>query len=248
LVIVGILAVVGISMLGNRQASAVRGLLDNLEGSLTNAHRAAVAMGRDIALDNWGNWTTANPLTLAYGDTALTPTQIQTVAMGLLKVPPVLPSNTVLPYSQTVAVPFFYQTADVIESRACVATAGSGAWGVAMRKASNGRTNQDITKVPPFTTSPSFIALVPGFASDGGNLINGTTQNLCNGELQRQVISGFSQRFNSTFVIEVVGCTSVGAVLPGTAMGLIVVQANSSTIYKFYNPGALNGDGQWRRI
>jgi hypothetical protein len=31
-------------------------------------------------------------------------------------------------------------------------------------------------------------------------------------------------------------------------MGLIVVLANGSSIYKFYNPGVLEGDGLWRRI
>jgi hypothetical protein len=31
-------------------------------------------------------------------------------------------------------------------------------------------------------------------------------------------------------------------------MGLIVVLANGASIYKFYNPGVLEGDGKWRRI
>jgi len=39
-----------------------------------------------------------------------------------------------------------------------------------------------------------------------------------------------------------------GLVLAGGAMGLLVVQANGNSIYKFYNPGVLHGDGKWRRI
>jgi hypothetical protein len=31
-------------------------------------------------------------------------------------------------------------------------------------------------------------------------------------------------------------------------MGLIVVLANGGTIYKFYNPGARDSDGHWRRL
>jgi len=31
-------------------------------------------------------------------------------------------------------------------------------------------------------------------------------------------------------------------------MGLIVVLANGAEIFKFYNPGVLEGNGQWRRI
>jgi hypothetical protein len=34
----------------------------------------------------------------------------------------------------------------------------------------------------------------------------------------------------------------------GSPMGLIVVLANGATIYKFYNPGVLEGNGKWRKI
>jgi hypothetical protein len=200
----------------------------------------------DVALDNWGNWTTATPLTLAYGDAALSDAQIQTVATNLLAVPTVLPNPATVPYSQTVAVPFHYQSADTIESRACIALAGSGAWAIAMSATSSG-TNQDITTLPPFSNTPAFAALVPGFATDFTSSLNVYT-NLCNGNLQRQMINGYLQRFNSTFVIEVLGCSPMGAVMPGSAMGLIVVLANGNAIYKFYNPGVLNGNGKWRRI
>jgi len=31
-------------------------------------------------------------------------------------------------------------------------------------------------------------------------------------------------------------------------MGLLVVPQNGAAIFKFYNPGARDGDGKWRRI
>jgi len=37
--------------------------------------------------------------------------------------------------------------------------------------------------------------------------------------------------------------------MAGGPMGLLVVQGNGATVYKFYNPGILGGgDGTWRRI
>jgi len=59
LAIIGILAVVGISSLGNRQGSSVRSLLDEVEGSIDNAHQLAAATGRDMAIVDWGSWTPA---------------------------------------------------------------------------------------------------------------------------------------------------------------------------------------------
>jgi hypothetical protein len=45
-----------------------------------------------------------------------------------------------------------------------------------------------------------------------------------------------------------VGTSPDAGALPGSPMGLIVVLANGSSVYKFYNPGAREGDGQWRRL
>jgi type II secretory pathway pseudopilin PulG len=238
IVIVGILAVAGVSMLGNRTGSGVRQVLDSVEGSLAEAHKASVATGRDTALISWGNWTAANPLVLAYGDASLTTAQIQTTANGLLANPPVLPSPTTLPYSQTVAVPFFYQQADRTESTAHIALAGSGDWGTAMLPTPAGKQNQDITTVAPFLAGQPFNGMVVD------------ANNLCTGALPNQgfLISGFTQRFNTAFIVEVVATVGNGVVLAGGAMGLIVVQANGNSIYKFYNPGILYGDGKWRKI
>ena len=59
-----------------------------------------------------------------------------------------------------------------------------------------------------------------------------------------------AKRFTSTFIIEVVALVGSGAGVVEVvgAMGLIVVQANGNSVYKFYNPGILHGDGKWRKI
>jgi len=51
LAIIGILSLAGAMTLGNQQGTAVRSLLDELEGSVVDAQRYAINSGRDVALD-----------------------------------------------------------------------------------------------------------------------------------------------------------------------------------------------------
>jgi prepilin-type N-terminal cleavage/methylation domain-containing protein len=235
LAIVAILAIAGVSMVGNRQSGAVRGLLDELEGALSNAHQAAVATGRDVAIVTWGTWDAATPLRLAHGNALQTDVQIQTAANDLLAS---LPHVDVL--GATVAVPFRFLPNDTIQNRARVVTLGSAQWINVMQPTPAGTTNENVNGVVPFTTVMA------------GVLVDGPTSNLFQLELaatpQRNVISGANKRFTTTFIIPVVGTTSSGGALPGGPMGLIVVLANGNTIYKFYNPGARDSDGKWRRL
>lgn len=229
LAIIGILSIVGVVMLGNRQAGGVRSLLDELEGSLANAHKAAVATGHDVALVGWGTWAAGNPLTLAHGDASLSDSQIQTAAVGLLA--GVQPTGL----AQTVAVPFRFMPTEPSHLRARIAVQGTGEWNQAKQSAGSGA-NQDITTVSPFKAGETMVGLsadVNSFFRTG---------------LNRAVISGSNKRFNTTFSIRIVGTTSSGGVQPGAPMGLIVVMGNGASIYKFYNPGIQNGDGQWRRL
>ncbi|WLT32906.1 Tfp pilus assembly protein FimT/FimU [Geothrix sp. PMB-07] len=61
--IVGILAIVGISMLGDRKGNAVRGVMDEIEGVLLSAQRNSVATGTDVNLFATGDWV-AGTLTI----------------------------------------------------------------------------------------------------------------------------------------------------------------------------------------
>jgi prepilin-type N-terminal cleavage/methylation domain-containing protein len=243
LAIIGVLTVVGATMLGNRQAAAVRGLLDELEGALNNARSAASSSSRDVAIETWGTWNTGfpNSMAMAFGDASLTPTaaspveNLQPTALKLLQ--SLAPDGTIA-YSQSVVVPFHFLAADVSQARARVALAGSGDWLAAMAATGSGAANQDITTLDPFKTNEPMSGLVV----DANNLF------LAGGGLNTVMISGMSQRFTSTFIIQVVGTSPNNGPMPGSPMGLLVVLPNGGSIYKFYNPGVREGDGHWRRI
>lgn len=66
LVIVGILAIASVQMIGNRPASAVHAVLDQVEGVVAAAHQGTTSTLGDITLTATGNWTAATPATLTY--------------------------------------------------------------------------------------------------------------------------------------------------------------------------------------
>lgn len=231
--ILGILAVVGVSMIGNRRAAAVRSLLDEVEGALNNARQAATATGKDQAVDCWGVWnSTTNPMVLAYGNASLTDAALQTDANNQL-------AGTVVATS-SVVVPFHYLSNDAIQGRARIVVAGSGDWGTAMTATSSGTANTDITTLDPFLAGDPMNALA-GNVSSGTPTITGSL-------LRLATISGTSQRFTTPLIIEIVGTSPDSGPMPGGPMGLLVVLGNGANVYKFYNPGVLEGNGQWRKL
>lgn len=246
LVIVGVLAVVGTNMMiGNRQSGAVRSLLDELEGALSNAHKVSVATGSDVAIVTWGTWDAATPMTLAYGNANLDqplppapadPTAIQNIALNLLKSIP--PAPGLGQAAQTVAVPFHYLPKDPSQMRARIVALTSDQWANVKQSTGAGKTNQLITDVEPFKSAGPLKDVL----TDDNNLFSFSST------LKRCVISGSNKRFNTAIVIPVVGTSTGGGAVPGGPMGLIVVLANGGTIYKFYNPGCRDSDGQWRKI
>lgn len=243
LAIVGILSIVGVSMLGNRGGNSVRVVLDELEGAVMDAHKYASSTGRDVAIVTRGAWNTnvttptmlmargvATQIDIA-GVVIQTDTAIFDVVDKLLLPTPVIPTTD---SAKSVAITFApsrsreYMNAGVV-------VAGSAWWGNAMQATSSGKQNQDLTTVAPFNSDAAFITA------------NTAANNLFRNVLNTVTISGSNKRFNSSFNIQVVG-TSGGFAIPGGAMGLLVVLNNGATVYKFYNPGVNNGDGQWRRI
>lgn len=237
LAIVTILAIAGVSMLGNRGGNSVRVVLDELEGAIMDAHKFASSTGQDVAIVTWGTWNvtgTVPTLVMARGAASQNSLVIQGVANNLLAQPPVLPTTDP---AKSVAVVFAptrnreYMNAGVIVN----GSANAGWWANAMQANGSGRQNTDITTVVPFSADAGFIAA------------NTTANNLFQGGLRQITISGSNKRFNNSFMIQVVG-TSSGMAIPGGAMGLIVVLNNGATVYKFYNSGVNSGDGQWRRI
>jgi len=230
--ILGILAVVGVNMIGNRRAAAVRSLMDEIEGGLNNARQAATATGKDQSVVSWGDWNSTSPMVIAYGNG--TAAAIQTDATSQL-------SGTVSKTS-SVVVAFHYLANDVTQSRARVVVSGSSDWATAMTATSAGTKNTDITGLDPFLAGDPMNALSGSVAAGTPTIAGGATATLC------ATISGASQRFTSSMFIEIVGTSPGGGPMPGAPMGLLVVLANGSTVYKFYNPGVLEGNGQWRKL
>ena len=242
LAIVAILAVASSLLMGNRQSGAVRATLDELEGVISNAQQAAMAMGRDVALVSWGPW---EGLRIAYGDATLAldgdsgdEPYFITIGEKLLKGDP-LPfiSETVFPkeIQQTVVVGYHYSASDGVQRKACLVTAGVGdndKW-----EKAKGDKNQDIGSVVPFTTEMKDV-----LASEN---------EFCKGEsnsISQVLVSGYTKRFSRTVFIKVVTTGNGGQALPNGPMGLIVLMQNGASIFKFYNPGSEGGDGKWRRI
>lgn len=256
LAIVGILAVAGISMMGNRTGGGVRGVMDEIEGSLMDAHKYAVATGRDVTIVTKGGWTPGNPLVMVRGDasingTAATYNEWDKIVNDLRDGHPDLPSVNKAAFTAnqlfSLALSFRLNSTTTSLARehmnAGIAVQGSPWW------ANSQGTNQNITSVKPFSSDPGFQAAItaaglPGLT--GTNLLFQVSPDPLI-PLNHIEISGANKRFNSTFLIPIVGLSSGNAV-PGGAMGMIVVQSNGATIYKFYNPGARDGDGKWRRI
>ncbi len=66
LVIVGVLVLASVQMIGNRPATAVHSIMDELEGVISAAHKGTTSTLGDITLTATGNWTAATPATLTY--------------------------------------------------------------------------------------------------------------------------------------------------------------------------------------
>ncbi len=219
LVIVGVLMSVGVSRLGSRPSGAVRSLMDDLEGTLVDAHKHCVATGRDVTVAVQGGWSSSSPYLLAYGDAI---TQAGTSVS----------TSTILSDGISSAEAFHYRATSRECLHAGIVVAGSTWWSTAASG------NAALSSVEPFSDSTSsFASLLSDPSSDAANL----------SALGQVKISGVNKRFNTPFYIAVVGLQN-GEAMTGGPMGLLVVLNNGATIYKFYNPGVAEGSGGWRRL
>jgi len=218
LVIVGVLVMVGVSKIGSRSGGAVRATLDELEGTLSTAHKRCVATGRDVTIAVQGEWTSTNPFLLAYGDS--------TSQAGVA-----VPSTTILTQGLTSSEAYRFLPTSRDCLHAGVVVTGSDWWSVAASG------NTALSSVDPFKNMDSFKSLLSDPRSDPGNLSS----------LGAVRISGVNKRFNTSFYIAVVGIRN-GEAITGGPMGLIVVLNNGATIYKFYNPGSSEGNDAWRKL
>lgn len=65
--IISILAIASVSTFGNRPAGAVRGVMDEIEGVISAAHKRTISSTIDVVLTTNGVWgSTVNPTTLMF--------------------------------------------------------------------------------------------------------------------------------------------------------------------------------------
>ena len=239
LAIVGILAFVGVSMIGSRPSSAVRGTLDELEGVIAGAQKLSVATGQDVYLVADGTWdpTSASYFVLAYDtvravDRAANPGNPDVAARARIVAQARAPLADGTDPSGVFRVSFNPTTKALVQDHAYTGVA-TGDWPASWYTTALGSTTA-LTAISPGNAAPFAAALA------GGNQLCKTVTNFV-------IVSGLNKRFASDFFICVVGIRSGNAV-PKGPLGFLVVPANSASIYKFYNPGTVDNDGQWRRL
>lgn len=244
MVIVTVLAVAGVTYLGSRPATGVRTVLDEIEGALLDAHKQAVATGRDVTLASAGTWDPATPLVLVRGDATIDIANWTTALSAAQGTWP--PPQGTMTDGQFSSLSLGFRLgatgAAVSREHMNAGVAVNPAWWTV----ANAPPNQLIASVAPFNSGVHIADADTNISGFAGQLLPGNL--LFTGAANTSLsISGTSKRFNQTFWIPVVGVSNGNAV-PGGPMGLLFVQGNGATIYKFYNPGAQNGDGKWRRI
>jgi prepilin-type N-terminal cleavage/methylation domain-containing protein len=205
LFIVGVLAMVGVVSMGDREGTSVRSLMDQVEGTIMQAQKTAQATGQDVCLSANGTWTAAGQPSLSGSSPfILDPRRFQN------------PSANPDPYSgarlgsDSETFISLYRSSARDHIHAAVATDAT-ALGVAA----------SLLTVSPFNsaTDTSF--------KDAFN------NPLANGGQNRAIANGVNYRFNTGFAIVVVGLKS-GATDTSGPVGVLVVPQNSANVYRFY--------------
>jgi prepilin-type N-terminal cleavage/methylation domain-containing protein len=217
--IVGVLTLVGLSTLGDRRGNSVRSVMDQIEGVLMNAQNAAVLSSMDIYVSSTGNWTDGS---LIIDARPLNP--------AVVSYPPTaanikagVDANRLGGNSECFRSRYLtdrdHQSAGV--------NTGTNWYNTALGSAT------DLVSTSPVSTNAGLVAAM------GNPLCLGTA-----GGDSYVILNGQTRRFETGFKVVVVGLTN-GAPVSGGPIGVILVPANSSNVYKFYKQG---GSTTWRRL
>jgi len=218
LVIVGILAYVGVSMLSGSRLSAVRTVMDQVEATLDQAQKSAVASGEDVVVAINGTWT-------ASGSPSLTGTS------PFLMDPRRFQNPTASP-----APDAFTGARDGALSERFCSLYAQGAWdhlraGVATDPAGN-------------ALAASLLATAPFTSATGTAFADAFGQLVCTGGQASVCVNGASHRFATGFAIVVV-TLAAGTPDPAGPVGVLLVPANSANVFRFFKG---EGQSVWRRI
>jgi prepilin-type N-terminal cleavage/methylation domain-containing protein len=224
LVIVGILSAVGVMMIGDRKGSGVRSVMNEIEGVILAAQKASVTTSQDIHLTTAGDW--AGGTLIMDGRPLVIPTP---PIPGTIPWPPAGWPTAVdlVPGSDALRVgapseAFRVNLRDRDHMSAGVTVSNAG-------YATARGTCPALETVTPISGEPNFVAAMANPIFTGGQ--------------KDIVISGQTKRFMTGFCVVVVGLSNNNVVANGP-IGVLVVPANSATVYKFYRADQSN---VWRK-
>jgi len=208
LVIVGILGMVGVTMIGNRPGTAVRSVMDEIEGVLMNAQKTAVVTTRDVYLSTSGVWLDGSCI---LDGRALNPSAVTFP----LTMPTDIKAGVDAKRYGSSSECFRSHYASDRDHMSAGVDCGNGWYAAALGSAS------DLKDVEPVKSETTFVSAL------GTRLFTGSDK--------YSIINGLTKRFEKGFSIVVVGLRS-GTPVAGGPIGVIIVPENGSSVYKFYKP------------
>jgi prepilin-type N-terminal cleavage/methylation domain-containing protein len=235
LAIVGILTFVGLNTLGNRPSAAVRATLDEVEGVIMGAQKLSMARGgADVYLVADGVWDPKSANFFVLGYDIMKPVDANVPANTVARIVQYARNPDGAPLGEAPEGVFRLQfdpgTKAIAKDQqnAGVVTADTTWWATALG------TTTDLATVAPLSNAiAASTNLAQGGSADGVN--------------NMVLVSGMNKRWVRDFHFRVVGLRG-GNPMPDSTVGYLVVPANSSSVYKFINPGKKDNDGTWRRM
>ena len=219
LAIMSVLVIVGVTMLGDRKANSVHSVMDQIEGVLMNAQNSALISPLDIYVSSTGNWLD--------GSLIIDARPLNSAVVGFppsaANIKAGVDANRLGGNSECFRSRYL---TDRDHMSAGVNT-GTNWYNTALGSA------PDLRTVAPVSTNNSMLTAMSTplcLGSAGGD--------------SSAVLNGRTRRFETGFYVVVVGLSN-GAPQAGGAIGVILVPANSSNVYKFYKP---SGSVTWRRL
>jgi len=216
LTIVGILAVSATFYFTSRSAGGVRSVLDEVEGALVNAQKATLLYSRDIYISTNGTWLGGN---LILDGRPFDPAQVPGVP-SLGDLTPGDDTRRVGPPSEC-----FRSLYPKSRDHRSAGVATNEGWYTIARGSA-----PDLASVEPVASQ--------------ADLVQALQNRLFTGALNSVVVNGQNKRFERGFSVVVVELSGQNPT-PNGAIGVLVVPANSSIIYKYYKA---EGENVWRRL
>jgi len=224
LIIVGILAVGAVTTIGNKRSGSVRSLLDEVEGTLVGAQQGTGVGLTNVTLLADGTWTSASNRLYLDGR----PFDPKYPATDFL-----VAANVWDPTKRIGSLADRFISRYTMNARdhlyAGVITTDSE-----QTTALGGRT---------WLAADAFVAGLPASLKTPLTDALSSTNRLFKGAQNTVEINSQTRRFTTGFHVCIVGLAG-GFPYPKGSMGVLVVPANSATIYKFY---IREGETTWRR-